>query len=259
MTGPAGSRFGAQALADAALVVAHPDDEVLWFGSILPHVGRVIVAFRDCDSLPGIGARRAAALAELPYRDLRCLDLAEAVSLGLADWAHPTPTEFGIALDRAAEDSAAAHRYRENFAALRGRLRRELAGRNCVFTHNPWGEYGHEDHVQMFRVVDALRAELGFELWVSTYCSTRSETLARRYYGTGGSGLIRRAVDRAFVRKVAGIYRKHDCWTWHADWVGTAEERFATMPKETSMGRGGFVATPLTYVELPAQTFSAPG
>lgn len=251
MTGPAESRFDAQALADAALVVAHPDDEVLWFGSILPHVGRVIVAFRDCDSLPGIGARRAAALAELPYRDLRCLGLAEAVSLGLADWAHPTPNEFGIALDRAAEDSAAARRYRENFAALRGRLRRELAGRNCVFTHNPWGEYGHEDHVQMFRVVDALRAELGFGLWVSTYCSTRSEALARRYSGIGGSGLVRRAVDRAFVRRIAGIYRKHDCWTWHADWDGTAEECFAALPPGNSAMPSETPPLALTYVNLP--------
>jgi len=252
MTGPAGIRPDARALAKAAIVVAHPDDEVLWFGAILPHVGRVVVAFRDCDSLPGIGARRAAALAELPYRDLRCLDLAEAVSLGLADWAHPTPDAFGIALDRAAGDSPAARRYRENFTTLRDRLSRELAGCAQVFTHNPWGEYGHEDHVQMFRVVDALRAELGFEMWVSTYCSVRSETLARRYAGFGGLRRMRCGVDRAFVRRVADIYRRHGCWTWHADWEGSDEECFAAPPPEAAAATGQADPLALTYVSLPA-------
>ncbi len=251
MTRPAEIRLDARALAEAALVVAHPDDEVLWFGAILPQVGRVVVAFRDCDSLPGIGARRAAALAELPYRDLRCLDLAEAVSLGLANWAHPTPDAFGIALDRAAEDSAAARRYRENFTTLRNRLKQELAGCVRVFTHNPWGEYGHEDHVQMFRVVEALRAELGFEMWVSTYCSTRAETLARRYPGFGASGLLRCDVDRAFVSQVADIYRRHGCWTWHAGWQGSAQECYAALPPATVATEIKVDPVPLTYVTLP--------
>jgi LmbE family N-acetylglucosaminyl deacetylase len=256
MTGPA-VQLDEAALAGSVLVVAHPDDEVLWFGSLLPAIGRVIIAFRDFESVPGIGARRAAAMAELPYRDLRCLDLEEAGSLGLADWADPTLTEFGIALSRAVDGGSAAQRYQDNFAALRKMLKQELAGCAHVFTHNPWGEYGHEDHVQLFRVIDALRAELGFELWTSTHCSVRSEALAKRYSGIVGSGLILCDVDRAFVRGVAEIYRKHDCWTWHADWVGPVDEWFATLPKETSVRPGEFIATPLTYVELPAQASSA--
>ena len=258
MTTPA-AQLDDQAVGRAVLVVAHPDDEVLWFGSILPRVGRVVIAFRDYDAAPGLGARRAAAMAELPYRDLRCFDLKEAGSLGLADWTDPTLTEFGIALPRAVDNGRAAQRYQDNFVTLRKMLKRELAGCAHVFTHNPWGEYGHEDHVQLFRVVDALRAELGFELWTSTYCSVRSEALAMRYSSNVGPGLISCDVDRAFVRGVADIYRKHDCWTWHADWAGSADEWFAAMPEEISVRAGGFVATPLTYVDLPAQAFSAPG
>ena len=31
-----------------------------------------------------------------------------------------------------------------------------------IFTHNPWGEYGHEEHIQVFRVIMALSKELTY-------------------------------------------------------------------------------------------------
>ena len=88
-------------LKDAVLVVAHPDGDVLWFGSILRDVGRVSIAFRDYDAVPGLGARRAAALAEMPYRQCSCLGLPEAGSLRHAAWPDPHLDEFGLALDAA--------------------------------------------------------------------------------------------------------------------------------------------------------------
>ena len=50
-----------QVLVDSILVVAHPDDEVLWFSSILDDVNRIIIVFVDTDQNPERdGARRAA-------------------------------------------------------------------------------------------------------------------------------------------------------------------------------------------------------
>ena len=37
-------------LAKSILVVAHPDDEVLWFSSILDKVDRIIICFLECES-----------------------------------------------------------------------------------------------------------------------------------------------------------------------------------------------------------------
>ena len=54
---------------------------------------------------------------------------------------------------------------------LKDLLRARLGDCRNVITHNPWGEYGHEDHVQVFRAVTALQAELGFAVWVSGYCA----------------------------------------------------------------------------------------
>ncbi len=54
-----------------------------------------------------------------------------------------------------------------NFHRLRDMLRPELEGLDAVVTHNPWGEYGHEEHIQVFRVISAQAEEMGFRVWVS--------------------------------------------------------------------------------------------
>ncbi len=230
---------GTPMLERAVLVVAHPDDEVLWFGSILRQFGRVVIAFQDYAAVPGLGARRAEALAELPYRELRCLGICEAGSLRLADWSDPRPDAFGIALDAAPVDEAAVTRYRANYASLHSALRRELATAAIVFTHNPWGEYGHEDHVQVFRAVDDLRRELGFALWCTNYGSRRSAVLAARYAATETTRIIPRRIDLDYTRSIADLYRRHDCWTWREDWTGFSEESLVSLPlREAAEGRG---------------------
>jgi hypothetical protein len=216
-------------LESSVLVVAHPDDEVLWFGSLLRRVGRVIIAFRDYVAVPGLGERRTAAMAELPYANLKCLDLAEAGSLKRADWEHPTPTEFGLALDETMEHSEPRLRYERNFTTLCTALAVELCAGIDVFTHNPWGEYGHEDHVQVYRAVESLQKTVGFRLWTSNYCSSRAATLASRYR-VADLPAKRLPIDRAYARQVAAIYQRHECWTWAVNWVWPEEDRFLPGP-----------------------------
>ena len=220
----------------AVLVVAHPDDEVLWFGSILRDVGRVIIAFRDYDAVPGLGARRAAALAEMPYRQCSCLGLPEAGSLRHAAWPDPHLDEFGLALDAAPADAAAQARYRANFGALRAHLAQALPVGATVVTHNPWGEYGHEDHVQVHRAVDSLRGEFGLRLWTTNYVSARSARLAARYGAGAETRIVRRPIDLDFARRIADIYRRHDCWTWRDSWTGFDAECLVSLPLDHASG-----------------------
>lgn len=223
-------------LKDAVLVVAHPDDEVLWFGSILGAVARVIIAFRDYDAVPGLGARRAAALAEMPYRQCSCLGLPEAGSLRHAAWPDPHENEFGLALDAAPGDAAAEARYRANFAVLRARLGRTLPPGATVVTHNPWGEYGHEDHVQVHRAVASLRGDLGLRLWTTNYVSSRSAQLAARYGARAATRIVKRPIDLDLASRIADIYRRHDCWTWRDSWTGYDAECLVSLPLDQASG-----------------------
>ncbi len=243
-------------LDDAVLVVAHPDDEVLWFSSILRQVARVVIAFRDYSAVPDLGARRAAALAKLPYRDLVCLAIPEAGSLDLADWSNPTLTHSGLALDPVAEGGAALGRYEANYAALCAALRPHLAGRRNVFAHNPWGEYGHEDHVQVFRAVDALRREFGYRQWSTNYCSTHAATLAARF-ATAETAPVWRGVDQSAAQSIADIYKRHGCWTWRQDWTWPGEECVLAMPLRPAAAGAAGQGLPLTIVPStgdPAQS-----
>ena len=214
----------------SVLIVAHPDDEVLWFSSILWKVDRIVMAFRDYEAVPGLGRRRAAALAELPYRNMTCLGIPEAGSWRLADWEAPGATEFGLALNSPGADGNVALRYQTNFRILHAKLRLELTPDTTVFTHNPWGEYGHEDHVQLFRVLDALRMEIGFPMWVPTCCSAWSAALAARYGRMPGSDGRCFPIDRGAAARIVEIYKKHDCWTWWNDGDWPAKECFISMP-----------------------------
>ena len=86
-----------------------------------------------------------------------------------------------------------------------------------MITHAPWGEYGHEDHVQLFRAVDALRAELGFALWVPAYVSDRSAALMRRNLGRLGAPTAPMPTDRALGERLKALYRETGAWTWVDD------------------------------------------
>ena len=214
-------------LESAVLVVAHPDDEVLWFGSILRAVGKIVIAFKDYDAQPGLGDRRAITMAALPYANLVSLDIAEAGSLKRANWDDPVATEYGLALDAPTET---LHRYERNFTTVRAALAGELRGATDVYTHNPWGEYGHEDHVQVHRAVESLRPALGFRLWAPSYYGLRSEKLACRYRAAAEPPAKCLPIDQAYARSIAAIYERHDCWTWARNWTWREQECFLPGP-----------------------------
>ena len=107
-------------------------------------------------------------------------------------------------LDRSAAAAKSVGRgYKENFQQIYDRLKARLKPDMNVFTHNPWGEYGHEEHIQMFRVLQKLREEIGFRLWMSNYCTDRAAPLAMRYFVKCPGGYVRQETDKAFASRVA--------------------------------------------------------
>ena len=235
-------------LDNSVIVAAHPDDELLWFGAILPQVDRVVTVYEDAWFDPELGEKRRAALARYP-RPIESLGLAESGAAGCADWSAPEPSDHGIAfgshvwkrnlkqrvlstLGRIDTPHATreAH-YAANFETLVERLSPILADARNVFTHNPWGEYGHEDHVQLFRVCERLRETLNFRLWMTNYATERSLALASTYFGHGPLDHVTLPVDAGFCERAADAYRETDCWTWAHDWQWFSEERYAEAPQ----------------------------
>jgi LmbE family N-acetylglucosaminyl deacetylase len=200
----------------SVLVVAHPDDEVLWFSSVLGRVERAILCYEDCGDLPELGAARRRAMADYPLSTVTWLRRPEPGSVERADWSAAIATPYGMALNAAPADELLDARYRRAYDVLRADLRAQLHGARHVFTHNPWGEYGHPDHVQLSRVVADLRRELGFRLWYSSYVSPRSMAFAARALPALGTHL-RLPTDAALVARIKAHYQRCNAWTWHSE------------------------------------------
>ena len=233
----------------SVIVAAHPDDELLWFASILRHVERVVLVYEDYWPDPRMGDARRAALDAHPHPGVSSLGLSEAATYGCADWNRPVPTEYGMALGhrtslRNAKQAArrllgrgsapregVQRRYRANFDAIVSRLRPMLRPGANVFTHNPWGEYGHEDHVQLFRALDLLREEIGFTLWMSNYCTERTLPFALTYFDERDHDWIALPTDRDYAEDVADVYRRAGCWTWSDTWNWFRTECFMEAPR----------------------------
>jgi len=219
-----------QNLTNAILVVAHPDDEVLWFSSILERVGRITICYEDCADLPELGPARRAARASYPLAKVDWLALPEPCSVHLVDWEQPTFGPHGLLLNAASGSEERRARYVESFSTLRTSLAARLRGVTSVVTHNPWGEYGHPDHVQVARVVESVQQELGFSVLYSGYVASRTMPLCARELPR---------LDRAFslptdqrlAEVLTRLYVEQGAWTWPLD-----HQRFA---HECFLGAGG--------------------
>lgn len=211
-----------------AVVMAHPDDEILWASSILRRAERIILVYGElpCDQILSEGRR--AAMAAFPLKTLDWLDMVETGIFGSASWPHPRETSYGLYPHPALATLASFDpgRYRSQFDMLRDKLATRLRGMRNVVVHSPWGEYGHEDHVQLFRAVASLRDELGLQIWVPGYFADKSEALMKRNLRHFGPPTPPLTTDRALAAEVSGIYMRTGSWTWFKSYAWPAEECF---------------------------------
>lgn len=208
--------------------MAHPDDEVLWASSVLAQAGKVILCFGDAPGKPFFSSGRRRAVAALPLPGLEVLQIEEAAVAGTALWPQPEEIDEGLAPRRLPLGLEAPLRlaYRQNFERLCAILRDQLVGMTEVVTHNPWGEYGHEEHVQVFRAVHAVQVHLGFRLWVSGYVGERAVGLMQRHLDRLGAPTRPRPTDRALCNRLRDIYMRNVCWSWPDDYVWPETEWF---------------------------------
>jgi len=105
------------------LIVAHPDDEIIWFNP--EGFDRIIIAFCAIPDKPSAEEARTKAILDHPLNDrIEFLKLTQSTY-----WRNETRLD----------------QHRNNFAQLEERLARYLRNSRVteIFTHNALGEYGH--------------------------------------------------------------------------------------------------------------------
>jgi len=228
------SKFCAE---DSVLVVAHPDDEILWFGSVVADVASIVICFRNDPANPGLAVARDRVLDEHPFRDkIVCLGLDETCAFGHANWPRPETTKFGLRIVNARQIARA---YRLCYLQLEKHLAPLIRDATSVITHNPWGEYGHEEHVLVHRAATSLAASEKKDVWYSNHASSWSEDLMRVYLDKSERQIVRREIDAGAMEKIADIYRAHGAWTWFDDYRWFEDEYFVRGPLQR-VDRAGF-------------------
>jgi LmbE family N-acetylglucosaminyl deacetylase len=230
---------------DAVVVVAHPDDEILWFSSILEQCKRVLVCFGpSATSTESWDDGRAALMDTYPLTKVKFLKLRESDAFGAANWNRPKEADSGLQLRRRRRS-----RYQENAGELRRILEVELNQESVVFTHNPWGEYGHEEHVQVCRILWDLKERIGFELFVTSYVSDKSvKLMSKNMHLLEGNPLVRET-DTALAERLKKLYLEHDCWTWMDDHEWPQYESFYRIVESSEEVQPSALASfPLNYI-----------
>lgn len=206
---------------NSILVVAHPDDEVLWFSSVIDKVDEILVCYLYFDSKPKWTKGRELALIEYPVKRISSLRMHTAEIFYDVDWQNPILTKYGL---KVANLNKSSRRYRNNYQKLLGFLKEKLTNYKNVFSHNPWGEYGHPEHIQVHNVVNELKKEANFCVWYPNYVSNKSLNLMTQYLPCFDTEIITLKTNNILAQRIKHLYQKHLCWTWYDEWQWPIEE-----------------------------------
>lgn len=193
---------------DCVIVVAHPDDEILWASSLLASAKKIILCYGDCPASKQLSEGRRALIKEFPLKTVVGLNVLESITYLSTDWSRPVETEYGILCGRNRDA------YARSFNQLLDALREHLQDGDRVVTHNPWGEYGHEEHVQVYRAVSRLKQERDFGLFVTGYVSDRVLYFMEKNTPRLGNPSTLLPTDKALCETLKRHYQAHGCWTF---------------------------------------------
>lgn len=194
----------------SAIVAAHPDDEILFFSSIITKVDKIFICYLNNPKVPERKNGRLKALENYPLDNIEILNIDTSAASRFVDWLNPQPSAYGLVIKHGASEKA----YQSSYDHLISTLRPKLVDFQNIFTHNPWGEYGHADHVQVHRAVKNLANESPFHMWCPNYVAHRSIALAKQYLIEARyHEPLTFPTNRALAETISQLYIQEGVWT----------------------------------------------
>ena len=209
------------------IIVAHPDDEILFFSSLLNKVDKIIVCFGPSKNQT-VSKGREKLQSQYPLSKVQWLNMQESDTYLSANWNNPVVTDAGLKVRRNKEE------YRENFKKLVNNFESILDEYDEIYTHNPWGEYGNEEHVSVFNAVCSTIGERDTNVYVSSYVSDRSSILFNVQKQLLESNIIIGKIPRDLCVRIKDLYINTECWTWANDYEWPQSEIFIKVNTLTS-------------------------
>ncbi|MCB9654073.1 MAG: RICIN domain-containing protein [Deltaproteobacteria bacterium] len=196
------------------VVVAHSDDEAIWFQPFLARARAVVQVAGGAAPAQRVAQRLAYGAA---YERNRIQHVYPNYATNDA-WIQ----DFGLR-DRCERDQI------YTVAAFRARLEPYFANpaNRRFLTHNHWGEYGHTHHRMVGEAVRQLAVQYRKEVWMlsmqrqSYSADDPRGTLYRNLGDLAGLPSVNASFDHATFRHIRGSFQSQffqpgtDTWTWH--------------------------------------------
>ena len=233
------------------LVVAHPDDECLFFSSVINKVSTIIFCFSKIPDEKNISIGRERAFDPFPLKNINLINLnitQAKKSYRPLNWFDVHDNEYGVRGDL--EESS----YLKNFLILKSKLNELITSNSSVITHNPWGEYGNTEHIQIFKVIFKIAKEKNINMIVDGYYSN----LTRFYTGRKQHFLIPKIYSFKTNKKLYSLLKDHylrnGCWTWFNNYQVPLYESFfkVDLKKDinSNLEYSRIINYPLNYIEM---------
>ena len=155
-----------------------------------------------------------------PLNNIKFLDITESKVHDNRSFKYRKVTREGV------EVYSDSMSYSSNFEVLIEQLRLELVKGDTIFTHNPWGEYGHAEHVQVFRAITSLIEELNLNVFVNGYVGDKTFEFMSNHYSLFSSESFIAHSNNELGQEIKQIYIFNNCWTWSNDYQWPPTEIF---------------------------------
>ena len=231
------------------LIVAHPDDEIIFASSIIRSSRSVVICFSEIPEDIMTSSGRSKALA-FPYiKNIKALKIKQSANNKFYLRRKVILTKIFFDLD--IKDSPINKEFQSNNQKLE-KLIKEIQNGDNVFTHNPWGEYGHIEHIQVFSILFKLliQEKIKFKLFVSGYVGYRSFKEMKRLFQFLEQKPIAFNADKEIYKIGENHYKKNKCWTWSSKYNLPKTEYFYEIKINNKKKRFKYYHQPLIYRHL---------
>lgn len=223
-------------LNNSVLIVAHLDDEIIFASSLIDHVKKIIICFCSNSNEKELTKSRRNLIKNFPNKKFIFLKFEEnngllkklcQKNLNRRFILHDEK-EINYVKTRFEND----HNYMEFKRLLKIRLLSEIKSIENVFTHNPWGEYGHFDHINIHNIIRELTLEKNINLYCFGYITEKNFYYFKNFLKIidPNKSLILKTNKQEF-KNFKKLYIDNNCWTWYKNYELPQEELFFFIDK----------------------------
>ena len=234
---------------DSILIFSHPDDESLFASSLLNKSSTLVICFNKIPNNPKISRGRKKALRSYPLKNIKVknLEINQCLESFLPqNWLNIKDKDTGL------KGGYKKKIYDENFQKILFKLRKIIPNNSVIVTHNPWGEYGHSEHCQVFKACFQISKETKSKLFVTGYISNLSKYYAMRKLHLLVPKIHQIKTNPDIFNLLRNHYLSFDCWTWYNNYQVPKIELFYEVDlsyKSTSQTSVNLVSSlPLNYI-----------